>query len=144
MTFDPISRGFCAPKYGLALVALLVYFLASLYMSSFSAAERRHYFRSTILASVLMLILITGLRFGYDLRMYGFASTAESFQPLINAIKLYKKENGAPPSDLRLLKPKYIQMLPTSTGMGGYPEYKYQLLNDEIPRGSYRFLAPPA
>lgn len=113
-----------------AFSVLLIYFLRNIYELTFGASKRIHSIKSAVLASLLLVILVFCLKFGNDLRMHAFAAVGERFSPLINAIKLYEKENGTPPRDLKLLEPKYLAKVPTSTGLGSYPEFHYETVKD--------------
>ena len=122
---------FIRPFIGLgAFGVLLLYFIVSGLQSVFMAGKRLHYLKSTGLALLSIVIFICGVKLGYDLRLHAFATLGKRFQPLITAIKNYERDRGAPPSELKLLEPKYIEKLPTSTGMAAYSQYEYEVFKD--------------
>ena len=113
-----------------AFAVLLIYFLGNIYEMTFNTSKRIHSLKSVVLASLLLVILVFSLKFGNDFRMHAFAAMGERFSPLINAIKLYEKENGVPPRELKLLEPKYLAKVPTSTGLASYPEFHYETVKE--------------
>jgi hypothetical protein len=67
---------------------------------------------------------IVALLLGPVVRRHAFAGLAERSRIVVDAIKKYEQQVGAPPSTLAELVPAYLSSYP-STGMAGYPEYRY-------------------
>jgi hypothetical protein len=67
---------------------------------------------------------ILGVRFAHETRMAGMKSFTVRAEPLIEAVRQYERNHGAPPESLQSLVPTYLPEIP-STGMGAYPNYGY-------------------
>jgi hypothetical protein len=136
LAVGPAPLGTLIPLFFLPFIAIaslgisVIYFIASILQAIFVAGNRLHYLRSAGLALLLVFVVCLGFFYTHVMRMHAFANLGQRFQPLIGAIKAYEKETGSPPSNLKLLQPKYIEKLPTSTDMGGYPNYEYQVFED--------------
>lgn len=79
---------------------------------------------------ISLLFSLPGISLSHFVRLNGFRQMAERTKPLIAAIKRFEAERKAPPAELEDLVPKYIPQIP-STGIGAYPEYRYERLMDE-------------
>lgn len=62
-------------------------------------------------------------------RMSRFADVAQQSEYLVDAIRRYEIDKGAPPARLDDLVPAYIPGMP-ETGLGAYPAYGYQVTNE--------------
>ncbi|QIF02045.1 hypothetical protein [Roseimicrobium sp. ORNL1] len=73
---------------------------------------------------VFLASLVAGEFFGQLVRHRAFNRLAERSAPLVEAIKKYEKEHGAPPPSLESLVPQYLPTVPR-TGIMAYPTYRY-------------------
>ena len=72
-----------------------------------------------------------GISLSHAIRMQSLSQMAERSKPLIAAIKRFEIEKGSAPQGLEELVPKYISAIP-ATGIGAYPEYRYQRLENDV------------
>ena len=70
---------------------------------------------------------------GHELYMDGFRQLAVRSRPLVETIKKYEREHGAPPPSLEALVPDYLPAVP-GTGMGTCPKYDYDVHVGSPPR----------
>ena len=82
--------------------------------------------RALVVAVILFPSIIIGIRLGEEIRENAFHDLAIRSAPLIQAIEAYSKDHGSPPPNLTSLIPQYLTSIP-GTGMGAYPEYRYEL-----------------
>jgi len=59
-----------------------------------------------------------------EVRPRAFRQLANHSTPLVEAIRAYERDRGAPPTDLRQLVPGYLGAVP-GTGMAACPDYVY-------------------
>lgn len=78
---------------------------------------------------VSLFAMYFGFRCGADRRMKAFRSLAERSETLIGAIAAFQEQRGRPPQQLDELVPGFLPSVP-STGMGGYPHYRYLVGDD--------------
>lgn len=95
--------------------------------------KRNRFLKNTAIGWIAMVTVIASAHYGMTLRTKAFSELGKRFEPLILAIKSYEKENGSPPKQLVDLVPKYIAAVPTSTGMGAYSRYDYNVLKEDAP-----------
>lgn len=68
---------------------------------------------NTLLASALVFgLILLSLSIGYRVRSYGFAKLAKRLDPVVEGLRDYERENGAPPPSLDVLVPELRQDLP--------------------------------
>lgn len=84
--------------------------------------------RPLLLAIVTAGMMVPSVYPGMAVHLYlhklAFGSLAERSATLVEAIKRYKRDTGAPPEVLADLVPRYLAEVP-HTGMSAYPEYWY-------------------
>lgn len=104
------------------LVALMALFVLPFQL--FSRRLRAFAIRYLIAAVVFLAAALIGLFLGVRVRTTAFEKLAERSAPLIQAIRSYEAQHGAPPPDLDALVPGFLPSVPR-TGMAAYPEYGY-------------------
>jgi len=88
---------------------------------------RRHRVLGVVLVAAATLggaSLPLSMSIYHDLRREKFTALAERGMPLVEAIKRYEADHGAPPPTLESLVPKYLSQVP-GTGIGIYPKFDY-------------------
>jgi hypothetical protein len=77
-----------------------------------------------VTAGVMVPSVYPGMAVHLYLQKMAFGALAERSATLVEAIKRYKRDTGAPPDVLADLVPRYLAKIP-HTGMSEYPEYRY-------------------
>lgn len=104
------------------LVALMTWLVLPFQL--FSPQLRPSAIRYLVVSVVYLAASLVGLLLGARVRMAAFEKLAERSAPLVQAIRSYEAQHGAPPPDLAALVPSYLAAVPR-TGMAAYPEYGY-------------------
>jgi hypothetical protein len=101
---------------GIELLALPIFIGMTIFPFSIIALIYSRYRSSAKeVAAVCTGMVLGGLvgnMAGGELRMYAFELAAARAAPLVDAIEAYERQHGAPPEQLSLLVPTFLQSLP--------------------------------
>lgn len=127
-----ISGWFCLLKMLVFMFTFLVALVGLLPALTLMIFQRTRRTAGLIWVSCVSTLLFSFLGIGVStfVYRYGFEQMAERTKPLIAAIRKFEKEEGRAPAELKELVPKYIAAVP-STGIGAYPEYRYEKLEKD-------------
>jgi hypothetical protein len=119
-TSTPLTLQGCFLLPGFAAVLTLVVAPFLLFIHRY----RRLAARCWLLAAVLTVATLVGLRLGARVRTAAFHDLAQRSVPLVEAIHAHEAKHGAPPPDLAALVPEFLPSVP-GTGIAAYPNYEY-------------------
>jgi hypothetical protein len=105
----------------LALVVIPIYVVLLIFKKT-----RKIALLALIAGITYVIVAISIIGIGSDVRMNEFHKLARRSVPLVEAISKFSKEKGHPPSSLQELVPEYLASVP-DTGMGAYPKYEYEV-----------------
>ncbi|MCM3874734.1 MAG: hypothetical protein ND895_28910 [Pyrinomonadaceae bacterium] len=130
-----IGTNFLLAMATFAIFPLMLTFLAMplLLIRALWKSHRKRSLRQLIFCVIYLAIGIGCFQLGFQIRRAGFINLAERSRPLILAIHRFEAKYGKPPENLEQITPEFLPQVP-KTGMGAYPEYEYQRVND---RNSY-------
>lgn len=93
------------------------------------ALNWRPLFLAIIVAGVMVPGVYPGMAAHLYLRKVAFEVLADRSSILVEAIKQYEGNTGAPPATLNDLVPRYLAEIP-HTGMAAYPNYEYSTASE--------------
>lgn len=122
-------------------VILLIYLPIRLLREIFGDRQR-HVLISTLVATLFLYgSMPLGDAVSDRMREKGLARTRTRTQPIIAALKVYKKKNGEYPQALNALVPDSLPSLPR-TGSAVFPEFQYLPATDKTLFRSYELSIP--
>jgi hypothetical protein len=113
------------PVYALLLAAAVVLYPVFA-ICAFFKRFRPDAFFYLLICVVTVPSVVWGIEQGDRVRIQGMAAFADRSRPLVDAIRQFERERGAPPNDLQQLVPGFLPEVP-STGMTAYPDYEYHV-----------------
>lgn len=120
--------------FDIAILLSLIVFSSGIILSFLGLLSKR---TRTISLKIMVFIFATiifsipSIMIGEKIRMKEFEKLAIRSSELIQAIELFRKNEGKLPLDLKDLVPKYLENYPY-TGMSAYPEYMFSKSEDDI------------